>query len=54
MLPYTYEKHREEVKLLILAIKERNGAGRGYRPKIWALFAHSLMGQQGLIGLTTD
>ena len=38
----------------ILAIEEREGDGRGYRAKFWALFAHPLMGQQGLIGMTTD
>ena len=54
MLPYTYEKHREEVKLLILSIKEQHGAGSGYGTKLLALFSHQLMGQKGLIGMTTD
>ena len=37
-----------------LAIEERERDGRGYSEKNWALFAHKLMGQQRLIGLTID
>ena len=51
---FQHEKHREGVKLLILVIKELNVAASGYGPKIWALFAHLLMDQHGLIVLTTD